>query len=47
MGCRCEHTFDTDEIECPECHRRIRVRGTISEYPIGAYEYEDITISEG
>ncbi len=47
MGSRCEHIFDTDDITCPECHRRLHVTGIISEYPVGAYEYERITIEEG
>jgi len=34
MGGRCEHIFDTDEIECPECHRRLHAKRIISEYPI-------------
>lgn len=46
MGGRCEHIFDTSDIECPECRRRLRAVGIISEYPIGAYEYEKITIEE-
>lgn len=40
MGCRCEHIFDTLDIEYPECRRCLHVAGVISEYPIGAYEYE-------
>ena len=46
MGERCEHIFDTLDIECSECHRRLHVVGIISEYPIGVYEYERITIEE-
>ena len=46
MGTRCEHIFNTSDIECPECHRCLHVVGFISEYPIGAYEYERITIEE-
>ncbi len=46
MGIRCEHIFDTYDIECLECRRRLHVTGIISEYPIGAYEYENITIKE-
>ena len=46
MGDRCEYVFDTSDIECPECCRRLHVTGFISEYPIGAYEYEEITIEE-
>ena len=47
MGCRCEHVFDTDEVECPSCGRAIHVSGVISEYPLGAYEYEQINVEEG
>lgn len=46
MGYRCEHIFDTIDIECPECRRRLHAVGVISEYPVGAYEYEKITIEE-
>ena len=46
MGERCEHVFDTSDIECPECSRRIHAIGIISEYPVGAYEYEKISIKE-
>lgn len=44
MGYRCEHIFDTDEIECPSCGRAIHASGVISEYPLGAYEYEHIDV---
>lgn len=47
MGFRCEHLFDVDDLECPACRRLIHAKGIISEYPIGAYEYERITIEEG
>ena len=46
MGRRCEHVFDTDDIVCPECRRRLHAKGVISEYPVGAYEYEKINIEE-
>lgn len=46
MGTRCEHMFDTDEIVCPSCKRKIHVKGVISEYPVGGYEYEDIQIEK-
>lgn len=47
MGNRCEHIFDTDEIECPSCGRAIHASGVISEYPLGAYEYEHIDVEMG
>ncbi len=46
MGSRCEYFFNTDDIECPECRRRLHVDGVISEYPIGSKEYERINIKE-
>ena len=46
MGYRCEHFFDTNEIECPSCGRLIHVSGVISEYPLGAYEYEQISVEK-
>ena len=47
MGNRCEHIFDTYDIECPECHRHLHVAGVISEYPVGAFEYEQINVEKG
>ena len=47
MGQRCEHIFDTDDLECPACRRSIHAEGIISEYPVGAYEYERIRVEEG
>ena len=46
MGYRYEHFFDTNDIECPECHRQLHASGVISEYPVGAFEYEEINIEE-
>ena len=47
MGQRCEHVFDIADLKCPACCRLIHVKGIISEYPVGAYEYESIEIDEG
>ena len=30
--------------ECEECGKRFRVNGSIWEYPMGAYNYEDIDV---
>ena len=46
MGQRCEHVFDIDDLECPACRRLIHAEGVISEYPVGAYEYERIKVEE-
>ena len=32
------------EYECEECGKRFRVSGSIWEYPMGAYNYEDIDV---
>lgn len=47
MGQRCEHIFDIGDLECPACRRLIHAEGVISEYPVGAYEYERIKVEEG
>ena len=47
MGFRCEHQFDVGDLECPACRRLIHAKGIISEYPVGAYEYEKIIIEDG
>lgn len=47
MGSRYEHIFNISGLECPECHRRLHITGIISEYPVGAFEYERINIEEG
>ena len=47
MGQRCEHVLANADLKCTACCRLIQVKGIISEYPVGAYEYEQIEINEG
>ncbi len=43
MGPDAVHSFDTEHsCRCPYCNSIIRVSGWIREYPIGAYDSEDI-----
>ncbi len=45
MGCDTVYNFDTEsDFVCPHCGRSIRVKGWIREYPIGAYDSEDIIV---
>lgn len=47
MGEDMVYYFDSeDNLECPACHRKYRVSGWISEYPIGAYDSEDVNVEE-
>lgn len=45
MGPDIVYSFDTDEyFECHYCGRRFHVSGWIREYPMGAYDSEDIFV---
>lgn len=47
MGEDVVYSFDSEEnIECPACQRKYRVSGWIREYPIGAYDSEDVIVDE-
>ena len=44
MGPEVEHYFAVEDCYCEECEKRFRVHGSIWEYPLGAYNYEDICV---
>ena len=45
MGPDIVYSFDSeDNYHCPECGTSIHIEGWIREYPIGAYDSEDIII---
>lgn len=45
MGADIVYSFDSeDNYHCPECGTSIHIEGWIREYPIGAYDSEDIII---
>ncbi len=44
MGPDVLHEFDCDDYECAGCGRSFRITGYISEYPLGAYEHEEINV---
>lgn len=44
MGSDILHEFWCEEYECSGCNRAFEVKGYISEYPLGAYEHEEINI---
>jgi len=48
MGPEIVYSFDSDDIyECPKCGNSIHISGWIREYPIGAYDSEDIVVENG
>lgn len=47
MGEDIVYYFDSeDNIECPVCHRKYRLSGWIREYPLGAYDSEEIGVDK-
>jgi len=45
MGPDCVYSFNSeDNYECSQCGRTVQIRGWIREYPMGAYDSEDIQI---
>ena len=48
MGPDIVYSFDSgDDLECEFCGKQVRVSGWIREYPMGAYDSEDIKIEKG
>ena len=46
MGLDIVYSFDSeDTYECPKCKKTVRIEGWIREYPIGAYDSENININ--
>jgi predicted DNA-binding protein/uncharacterized protein YbaR (Trm112 family) len=45
MGCEVVYEFEEVEFMCHNCGRSFAVSGYISEYPIGAFNSEDLKIS--
>ncbi|MFI2858628.1 helix-turn-helix domain-containing protein [Paenibacillus sp. JSM ZJ436] len=47
MGPDIVYSFNSENsYECPECSNVIKIEGWIREYPMGAYDSEDITVEE-
>lgn len=44
MGEEILYEFDTSDCECSSCGKPFRVSGYISEYPVGAFDSEEIKI---
>lgn len=45
MGAETLYEFDSDNFDCSSCDKRFHIFGYISEYPVGAYNAEEINIS--
>lgn len=46
MGAEIEHMFECEYYECVACGKAFSVSGSIHEYPLGAYDSEEINIRE-
>ena len=46
MGEEITYSFDREDCECCSCGKRFRVSGYICEYPVGAYNYEQIDVEK-
>ena len=44
MGPETIYEFDTEDNYCKNCGRQFRVSGYISEYPMGAFNFEEINV---
>lgn len=46
MGEEITYNFDWESYECCDCGRVMRISGYICEYPVGAYNYEEINVEK-
>lgn len=46
MGVEITYNFDWKSYECCSCRRIIHISGYISEYPVGAYDHENIKVEK-
>ena len=46
MGAEIQHCFDCEDYKCAVCGHTFRVEGYINEYPVGAYNFEEINVME-
>ncbi len=46
MGDEITYSFDWENYECCSCGKRMHIHGYISEYPMGAYNFEDIHVEK-
>lgn len=46
MGEEITYNFDWESYECCDCGRGMRISGYICEYPVGAYNYEEINVEK-
>lgn len=44
MGPEIKHCFDCEDCKCISCGETFRVHGSIHEYPVGAYDSEEINV---
>ena len=44
MGTETVYSFNVEDYVCPKCSKKISINGSISEYPEGAYNFEEIKV---
>ena len=47
MGAETVYSFNVEDYVCPKCGKKLSINGSISEYPEGAYNFEEIKVSPG
>lgn len=47
MGAETVYSFNVEDYICPKCGKKLSINGSISEYPEGAYNFEEIKVSPG
>jgi len=47
MGPEIEHCFDCEDYESISCGETFHIHGSIHEYPVGAYDSEEIEVKKG
>ena len=46
MGEETEHIIECEDFECPHCHRKLNVNGSVWEYPEGVYNDHTLDTSK-
>ena len=46
MGDEITYNFDVENYKCASCSKVFQIEGFICEYPVGAFNYEEINIIE-
>lgn len=45
MGLEIEYSISCEEYQCPKCSKISTISGSIFEYPVGVYNYDNIEVT--